>query len=381
MRRIDPGVIQQLLAQPQRFGFFQAMRVLERLFVRQGLKPAEAVPARVRFRNSVSLGFPPSEIEAVTAYATDGVALDRDVAVAQAVTMEDVGEVHLTPAFMGLLGGHGALPLHYTETLAERETFQRDRAARAFLDMFSTRAVALHYAGWKKHRPALQYETDSRERFLPLVLALAGLGTPALRERMCDGDGEVFDQAVAHHAGLLAQRPASLATLQQVLANYFGVPVRVEPFVGAWYDVPSEQRTRLGVGNARLGTSALAGERVWQRDLRVRLWIGPLGRERFDDFLPGGRAALALAKWVALLTGSTLEYEVRLGLKAESVRGMVMGAWALPTSSPRPAFDSIRTTPPYRAPSGPRLGWDSYLCSQPATGPRHDTTYFLQTLH
>lgn len=361
MRRIDPGVAQQLLAQPQRFGFFQAMRVLERLFVRQGLKPAEAVPARVRFRNSVSLGFPASEIESATAYAGDGVTLDRDVAVAHAITMEQLGEVHLTPAFMGLLGGHGALPLHYTEALAEREVFQRDRAARAFLDIFSTRAVALHYAGWKKHRPALQYELDSRERFLPLVLALAGLGTPALRQRLCDGDGDVFDQALAHHAGLLGQRPVSLATLQRVLAGYFDVPLRVESFVGAWYDVPAEQRTRLGVGNARLGTSALAGERVWQRDLRVRLWIGPLGRQRFDDFLPGGTAAKALAKWLALLTGSTLEYEVRLGLKAGCVTGMTMGAPA-----PAPA---------------PRLGWDSYLCSQPAAAPRHDTTYFIQTLH
>ncbi|TWI13383.1 type VI secretion system baseplate subunit TssG [Aerolutibacter ruishenii] len=357
MRRIDPGVAQQLLAQPQRFGFFQAMRVLERLFVRQGLKPAEAVPARVRFRNSMSLGFPASEIESVTAYAGDGVALDRDVAVAHAITMEELGEVHLTPAFMGLLGGHGALPLHYTETLAEREVFQRDRAARAFLDIFSTRAVALHFAGWKKHRPALQYELDNRERFLPLVLALAGVGMPALRERLCDGDGDVFDQALAHHAGLLGQRPVSLATLQRVLADYFDVPLRVEPFVGAWYDVPVEQRTRLGMGNARLGTSALAGERVWQRDLRVRLWIGPLDRRHFDDFLPGGKAAKALTKWLALLTGSTLEYEVRLGLKAECVQGMAMGSAA------------------------PRLGWDSYLCSQPATTPRHDTTYFIQTLH
>ena len=35
-RRIDPGVAQQLLQQPHRFGFFQAMRVLEHLFSRQG---------------------------------------------------------------------------------------------------------------------------------------------------------------------------------------------------------------------------------------------------------------------------------------------------------------------------------------------------------
>ncbi|GAB3746177.1 type VI secretion system baseplate subunit TssG [Lysobacter olei] len=359
MRRIDPGVAQQLLGTPQRFGFFQALRVLEGLFVRQGLKSVDAVPARVRFRNSTSLAFPCSEIEAASAFAGDGALLDRDVAVAHAVTMEALGEVHLTPAFMGLLGLHGALPLHYTEAVAARETFERDRAARAFFDVFTTRAVALHYAGWKKHRPALQYEVDRRERFLPLVLALAGLGTPALRQRLSDGDGAVFDQALAHHAGLLGQRPASLATLQQVLTGYFAVPLRVEPFVGAWYAVPEEQRTHLGVGNACLGRSALAGGRVWQRDLRLRLWIGPLDRGRFDAFLPGGHAAQALAKWLALLTGATLEYEVRVALRAEEVRGIAMGKSQAPS----------------------RLGWDSYLCSRPASAPRHDTTYFIQPLH
>ena len=356
-RRLDPGVAQQLLAQPQRFGFFQAMRVLERLFARQGVPAGEAVARRVRFRNSVALGFAPGEIEDAVAYAADGTVLDRAAAVEHAVTMEALGEVHVTPAFMGLLGTHGALPLHYTETLNERETFARDRAARAFLDIFSNRAVALHYAAWKRYRLGFQYELDREERFLPMVLALSGLGMPSLRGRMHDGDGAVFDQAIAHYAGLIRQHPVSAASLQQVLAGYFRVPLRVEQFVGAWYPVPEAQRTRLGVGNAALGSTALAGERVWQRDLRMRLWVGPLDRDDFDDFLPGGQAAAALAKWLMLLTGSCLEYEVRLILRAEHVRGVALGP-----------------------DGGARLGFDSYLCSQPATSARSDTCYGINTL-
>lgn len=356
-RRLDPGVAQQLLARPQRFGFFQAMRILERLFVRQGIPPGEVVARRVRFRNSTALGFAPGEIEDVAAFSADGSVLDRDAAVEHAVTMEALGEVHLTPAFMGLLGTHGALPLHYTETLNERETFGRDRAARAFLDIFSNRAVALHYAAWKRYRLGFQYELDREERFLPLVLALSGLGMESLRGRMRGGDGAVFDQAIAHYAGVIRQQPVSAAGLQQVLAGYFRVPLEVEQFVGAWYPVPQAQRTRLGVGNAALGSTALAGGRVWQRDLRMRLWIGPLDRADFDDFLPGGQAAAALAKWLTLLTGSSLEYEVRLVLRAEHVRGVGLG----PQGSAR-------------------LGFDSYLCSRPATGARSDTTYGINTL-
>lgn len=366
-RRIDPGVAQQLLAAPHRFGFFQAVRILERVFARQGMRPGDALARMVRFRNSTAMAFPAAELESIQARSTDGTALERPAAAEHALQMEDLGSVQLVPAFMGMLGGQGVLPLHYTETLAARETYQRDHAPRAFLDIFSNRAVALHYAAWKKHRLAIQYELDGDEKFLPLVLALSGLGMASLRGRLQDGEGDVFDQSIAHHAGSIRQRPVSAAVLQRTLSSYFRVPLRVEQFIGAWYPVPETQRTRLGVGNAALGSTALAGERVWQRDLRVCLWVGPLRRREFDAFLPGGAANRALSKWLALLTGSSLEYRVRLVLAPDDLRGIALGGDSEGGKTGEGA--------------GARLGFDSYLCSRPATGPRSDTCYEVQALH
>ncbi|KAF1711999.1 type VI secretion system baseplate subunit TssG [Pseudoxanthomonas kalamensis DSM 18571] len=356
-RRVDPGVAQRLLRDPHRFGFFQAMRVLEHLFRRQANSGNDPLPARVRFRNSVSLAFPPSEIEHIESYSGDGVRLEKDAAIDHAVTMENLGQVQLTPAFIGLLGANGVLPSHYTELLAQREIYERDRTPRAFLDIFLNRAALLHYAAWKKYRLPVQYEMDQRERFLPLVLALAGMGQRALRERMVDGEGDVFDPAVAHYAGAIRQHPVSAAQLQRILSDYFRADIRVEQFVGAWYPVPAQARTRLGLGNARLGASALAGDRVWQRDLRLRLWVGPLDRRDFDDFLPNGQAAKALAKWVTLLTGVTLEYEVRLVLNAQDVGGS--------------ALDKD---------NGVRLGWDTYLTTRSQSQQRSDTRYTIHAL-
>ncbi len=357
-RRIDPGVAQQLLAEPHRFEFFQALRILEHMFLGQGAKPDDVVARHLRFQNSLSLGFPAAELESARAFSSDAEPLDLAAAIDHAAATESIGEVHLTPAFMGLLGTSGALPLHYTETIAGRETYERDRAARAFLDIFTTRAVALHYGAWKKYRLPMQYELDRRERFLPLALSLGGLGMPGLRDRMLDGRGDIFDQAVAYYAGAIRQRPVSVVMLRQILSEYFGVAVQIEQFVGAWYQVPEAQRSRLGMTNAGLGTTALAGDRVWQRDLRMGLQIGPLDRAEFDDFLPGGAAAASLTKWLALLTGSVLEYEVRLLIRAEDVRpaGLV-------------------------ASDGVRLGWDSHLCSRPSLTDRADTCYHLHTLH
>ncbi len=356
-RRIDPGVVQQLIAEPHRFGFFQAMRILEHMFQRQGAGAGDVLPRRVRFRNTLSLAFPASELESVRAYSIQGDVLDSAAALNHAIETEGIGEVHVTPAFMGLLGVSGALPLHYTEMLGEREIYQRDRTPRAFLDIFTNRAVALHYAAWKKYRLGLRYELERRERFLPLLLSLSGMGLPGLHDRMVDGKGDVFDQAVAFYSGAIRQRPVSAVLLQRVLSDYFGVPVRVEQFVGAWYEVPQHQATRLGLANARLGSTALAGRRIWQGDLRLCLHVGPLSRGDFDAFLPGGSAARALAKWLMLLTGSCLEYEARLVLRAQDVRQAGVGEA-----------------------NGVRLGWDSFLCTRPARAPRADASYGIRTL-
>lgn len=357
-RRIDPGVAQELINAPHRFQFFQAVRILQRTFVRQGERPEHAVGQHLRFRNSLALAFPATELAAWSrVYGRDKDIALRGEAIDQALLEGTLDTVELTPCFMGLLGVHGAMPLHYSELLAQREIYERDRAARAFLDVFTTRVVTLHHAAWKKHQAALQYELDQREGFLPLVLSFAGLEGEGVRGTLRQGPGRIGDEAVAYYAGALRQRPISAVMIRRVLAEYFQVSMEITQFVGAWYHIGRGQATRLGGANALLGRSALAGARIWQRDLRVRLRIGPLPRARFDAFLPTGEAAAALGKWLSLLTGACLEYEIRLVLRAEDVRGSRLEAGA-----------------------GVRLGWDSYLCTGPQRSARDDTTFQIQTL-
>jgi type VI secretion system protein ImpH len=56
-------VIARLLAEPHRFGFFQAVRLLDRWFGKSERGGSVAVLSnRVRFRNTLSLSFAASEI-------------------------------------------------------------------------------------------------------------------------------------------------------------------------------------------------------------------------------------------------------------------------------------------------------------------------------
>ncbi|MGZ5200802.1 MAG: type VI secretion system baseplate subunit TssG [Telluria sp.] len=352
-RRFGPAVIERLFREPYRFEYCQAVRLLELWLKRQGVRGDGIVPGFLRFRNSLSLGFPASELAAVDTEPAD---LEPSARVlGEAARSGALRYVRLTPTFMGFTSSSGVLPAHYTERLAEHQLYQRDDGPRAFLDTFSNRSLAMFYEAWRKYRLEFKYEVDGRDRFLPLLLSLAGLGNASLRSRLDgEGQGQVRDESLGYFAAALRHRPTSAAQLGKLLTEYFGKSVAVEQFIGAWYPVPDAQQTTLGAPDATLGVGAMAGARVWQRDLRLRLVVGPLDRAGFSAFLPGGMAARALRSVLSMFTGVTLEYEVEVVLRAGDVHNI-----ALHTDSQA------------------RLGWDAFLVEGPQAQDRRDVRYLL----
>ena len=340
-RQFDAGLIADTQQTPARYEFFQLVRLYELAFQGAG---EDVVSERIRFRSSLRLGFAPSQVDGIEAHRgadEGGGVLER---------------VYITPGFIGMFGVHGALPIHYTEQAIQRERRLKDPSGRAFLDIFTNRSVGHFYRAWKKYRLPVQYELDQRNRFLPLLLSLAGLGFDGLRGRLNAAPGAIDDESIAHLTGLLRQRPVSAEALQRVLGSYFREQVVVEQFVGRWYVLPSAQRSRFGGGALVLGRDALLGGRVWQCNLRVRIRIGPLPRPRYLAFLPRGELATALGKLLALATGGQFEHEIRPILRAADVAPCVLGAS-----------------------TGCRLGHDSFLLTRPAAVDRSDLAYLASS--
>ncbi len=346
------AALPRLLREPCGFDFHQAVRLAAHWLASQ---PAPA-RAELRFRNSLSLCFPASELLALETEARD----DGGACAGTTADLAALRRITLTPAFMGLLGSSGALPLAYSEQLAAHEARHRDAAARGFLDVFQHRAVSLFHDAWRKHRLALQAESAGLgDRTLSLVLNLAGLGAGGRHGRAQAAPDGVADAALAHYAGLLQRRGAGASALQRMLADYLGVPVRIAQFVGRWCVLQPESHSLLGGTNAVLGRAAVLGERVWQRDLRLRVVLGPLDAAWQQRFLPRQPGARALRALLALAGGASLEWEVRLRLRAEAVAQARLGATA--------------------AGAGTRLGWSGFLLSQPSSVAREETVYELHT--
>ncbi len=303
-----------LFAEGWRFEFFQAARLLERLYPErvppgEGSDPAAET---VSFRSRVGLDFPATEIASIT--PADG------------------GPAAMTVNFLGLAGVLGPLPPPVTE-LVMQAAWKRDRAPADFLDLFNHRLVSLLLRAKKAFRPAHEWETPDHDDFADCAFALLGLLTEGLRDRL-----GVPDRALLAYTGLLAQRPRSMVALERVLAAHFGVAVRSRQTVGKWLALEEDDRTVLGrTGrNQRLGRGAVLGGKVWEQAAGVELRLGPLGLPRFLDFLPIGRAFRALAGIVRLHAGPHVDVTVRLALVHDEV-------------------------PLCRLGCGPRLGWTSWL--------------------
>jgi type VI secretion system protein ImpH len=356
-QNLKASLIEQLTTQPYKFEFFQAVRLLERWLSQHHDEhnSPSVLHSVLHFRNALSLSFPASEIESLKVILREGI--DKNIE----LTPSDISRIELTPAFMGLLGISGTLPFVYTEQIAQMEALSKEAATRRFLDLFTDRMVALFYKAWKKSRLHLAYEASASRAHNPLsnmVLSLAGFGPKSLRSRLQASLGGVHDESLAFFAGALQQRQMSAAQLAQLLSRYFGVGVAVEEFVGRWYELPPEARWGLGVnqfGSGVLGSSTVLGPRIWQRDLCVRLIVGPLDHMHFRRFLPGKPGRLALRELITTVCGVGLNFEINLQLDAKEVQGLVLDS--------------------NRAPDRGCLGWNTYVNSAPSTEHRSDVHF------
>jgi type VI secretion system protein ImpH len=297
--RTEPEILAELRATPYAFEFFQAVSLLERLLPDQAPvggfnDPREEV---VRFTTPTSVAFPASEIQAIDE-PRDG-----------------IGPPRMSVNFMGLIGPQGVLPLVYSLYLAERRR-ARDHAAKDFIGIFEHRMLSLFYRAWERSHAAVAHGRGERDWLTRHLLNLVGLGTDGLRNQLA-----VPDEALLFYAGLLGVPTRPAAALEQLLTDYFGVKAEVEQFVGAWY--PLERPTQCELDSdgpsTQLGLGAVAGDELWDLQSRVRVRLGPLTRQQYDRFLPGGSAHEQLRALTRFFGNDQLDFEIQLVLARDEV--------------------------------------------------------------
>lgn len=232
---------------------------------------------------------------------------------------------------LGLIGPEGPMPLHLTRWIMQRLSnrwFAGDATGATsdtsfidFLNMLQHRMMALYWRSWAEARPDIHIAHGDGGRIIGLMRALAGIGLPGTR-----GISEGLDGAKLHHATSLAHHVKNPERLTGFLETVVGVPVNLEEFVGVWVDLPEHLQSRLGAQHCGLGTGAVAGGRVFDRQSHAELRLGPLTFEEFTTFLDDPAAWARLRHAVIFASGKELVFRLRLVLAAGEVPAARLGA-------------------------------------------------------
>jgi type VI secretion system protein ImpH len=301
----------------------------ERARVGDGVAPAREV---LRFHVPASMHFPPGQV--------------RNVSRADLREPYDV-TVHLP----GLIGPMATLPWHYAEEVRDRSA-AGDDVLRDFLDLLHHRTLSLFVRAAARPLP----DGTTGDLLGRTLSALMGRdGADALEQ------GPIPGASLLSYAGLLVPHQRSAVGLEQCLADYFDVPVRVRQFSGGHYPLATSERTTLDADvdddAVALGGGTLVGDVVFDPQARVTIEVGPVALDAYERFLPGGDAAASLAQLVRHYCDDAVEAEVHLTLAAASVPGVVLG-------------DD----------DGARLGWTSWVQTRARPADAVDVTVPLGTL-
>lgn len=365
-----PALIDALFEAPHRFSFFQAVKILERAgqieaesdrYEGRAAVGEDGDPRQeaVRFRAQQSMTFAPTEVaRLVRPEAADQ---DDDQPPPSAAP-------ELTVSMMGLTGPSGVLPQHYTEQMIQA-TRAKSIGLRDLFDLFNHRLISLFVRSWEKYRLTEAYArfgSGGKDPISQAIFALVGFGTGHLRNRLAvgpSGEPGIDDEALLHYSGHLSHWPRSAAGLEALLSDYFERPVRVDQFQGRWLDLGPEGASAMPTAAApegrfnQLGVNAVAGDRVWDVQSSFRIQIGPLAYDQFVRFMPDGDELRRLAHLTRLYVGPDMSFDVQLTLRRDEVPEPVLG---------RPDDGA-----------GPRLGWNTWMASEPYQHDLNDAVYVL----
>lgn len=296
--------LNRLAISPGSFDFHVAMRRMEAAFpdkprLGQAVRPADEP---IRLGQAPTLAFEPTAVTAFDAPQGDTPA-------------------RLLVSFLGLWGPNGPLPIHFTEYARERDKNAGDHTLVSFVDVFHHRMLLLFHRAWAQTQPTAGLDRSDVDDFGKYLGALFGLGFEGTRNR----DGSP-DRAKLFYAGRFAAPARSAEGLRDIIADFFGMPTKIEEFIGDWLTLPVDCRWRMGEpGASHLSRNAVLGSRIWSRTDRFRIVLGPLSQSDLNRMRPGSEGMSALLSLVRLYTNDEWGWDVRLTLDAGAAAPMSLG--------------------------------------------------------
>ncbi len=301
-RQSEHWLINSLRRHPQRYCFWQAVRILRQTESRKDSCVSMKVSdEKILFTGNPRMSYAKCDIESVAREEVDA-----------------LPEWRMAVNFLSLYGTASPLPDHYSEEiLYEGE----DAPSRHFLDLFNHRLVSLYYEAWQKYRYFVQFQYDAMDLLSQRMYSLGGLSVSRSNLDIIDW------QRLLNVLGMFTLANPSAGALTGVLKAYFNLhDIYVEEWVPSYLEIAPEQRARLGQANCRLAGDFSLGQRVQDITGKFLVHLRDLTLVQFLEFSPGGPQYGALRALITLMLRTPLQFDISINLGQEAVSPMTLAA-------------------------------------------------------
>jgi type VI secretion system protein ImpH len=168
----------------------------------------------------------------------------------------------------------------------------------------------------------VQVERGVGGRVRSMLESLGGIGLPGTLNQ----EDALADLVKLRQAGALAQQVDAPEKVTQLLTELFGVPVKLNEFIATWIEIPEALQSRIGRAYASLGRGATIGPRVFSRQGRIEIRIGPMALDNYKSFLRDGHRLPAMKRAVRDLLGEQFDVDLRVVLDRDEVPAPRIGA-------------------------------------------------------
>lgn len=357
-------LLNKLIYFPEQFNFFQAIRILEHAST-NGLLPVEntedleddkeierivhldrhlALHDFVRFSSSPHKDFPIDAIESIK--------LERKL------SGTPIPKVMVR--FMGMLGINSAMPSQYTDQILKL-IHQSNYIMNDFFDIFNHLFILQYYEAWKKSHFFVtnficSHGSHQHNTFDIALLGISGNLSqnsmfPNVDKTNVDNintDLNKLDKMSLNFASLFAGRHRSAVAFENMLREYFELPIQVLQFQGKWLTLKEKDRTILGGLNSAmgqyqaLGKNIILGKKAWDVNCHLRLYVGPIHYNTFELLHPSKSLLRAISYVVKRYIRAEFSFDLQFELMAAEVPNCVVGKARLM-----------------------QLGWNTWLKSKP----------------
>ena len=317
-RGSSPDLTEQLLQEGRRFSFIQALRLLQFLVRKEGTGE-QGLNRRVRIRPELSLGFPGTDITAITKLPGEP------------------SRFFITATFLGIYGSSSPMPSFYTEDLLH-ERGEDKSITRDFLDIINSPLYPIFFRCWGKYRLAYQIAEVHDAATLQRLYSLLGLESELFQKQFEDPD------RLLRYIGLTTQSPRSAEGLRVLLMDGLGeTSLRVIQCVHRVTAIPEDQRLQLGQSGNILGQNSYVGLEIAGRMGKFRIQIGPADGNTLHRFLPDQGRFSEMLDLIRFYLDQPLSWDLEISVGAGEVghAGLGTDQWS-------------------------RLGWNTWIFSGPS---------------